>query len=108
MTEHASFAVLAVFLIPLGVSLLLMLIPSRERSLIIALTAVASLAMFAVSVYVFLSYDFGGEQFQGVKAWNYMSDVGLLGDEGIQLKVGVDGIAAAMVLLTGIVILPGT
>tara|TARA_Y100000588_G_scaffold378362_1_gene458719 strand:- start:2287 stop:3777 length:1491 start_codon:yes stop_codon:yes gene_type:complete len=108
MTENDSFAVLAVFLIPLGVSLLLMLIPSRERSLIIALTAVASLAMFAVSVYVFLSYDFGGEQFQGVKAWNYMSDVGLLGDEGIQLKVGVDGIAAAMVLLTGIVILPGT
>ena len=108
MTENDSFAVLAVFLIPLGVSLLLMLIPSRERSLIIALTAVASLAMFAVSVYVFLSYDFGGEQFQGVKAWNYMSDVGLLGDEGIQVKVGVDGIAAAMVLLTGIVILPGT
>lgn len=108
MTENDSFAVLAVFLIPLGSSLLLMLIPSRERSLIIALTAVSSLAMLAVSVYVFLSYDFGGEQFQGVKAWNYMSDVGLLGDEGIQLKVGVDGIAAAMVLLTGIVIVPGT
>jgi len=108
MVENDAFALLAVFLIPLGTAVLLMLVPSRERSLIIALTAASSLAMFAVSLYVFLQYDFNGDQFQGVKAWNYMSDMGLLGDEGIQLKVGIDGIAAAMVLLTGIVIVPGT
>lgn len=108
MVENDAYALLAVFLIPLGTAVLLMLVPSRERSLIIAITAASSLAMFAVSLYVFLAYDFGGEQFQGVKAWSYMSDVGLLGEEGIQLKVGTDGIAAAMVLLTGIVIVPGT
>lgn len=108
MVENDAFALLAVFLIPLGTAVLLMAVPSRERSLIIALTAASSLAMFAVSLYVFLQYDFNGEQFQGVKAWNYMSDMGLLGEEGIQLKVGIDGIAAAMVLLTGIVIVPGT
>ena len=33
-----------------------------------------------------------------------MENVGILGEKGIQLKVGVDGIAAAMVLLTGIMI----
>ena len=108
MNENDAYALLAVFLIPLGSAVLLMLVPSRERSLIIALTAASSLAMFAVSLYVFLGFDFNGEQFQGVKAWNYMNDVGLLGEEGIQLKVGVDGIAVAMVLLTGIVIVPGT
>ena len=108
MTESDAPALLAVFLIPLGTALLLMLIPSRERSLIIALTAVSSLAMFVISVMVFLQYDFDGAQFQGVRAWTYMENIGILGEDGIQLKVGIDGIAAAMVLLTGIVIMPGT
>jgi NADH-quinone oxidoreductase subunit M len=108
MTESDAYALLAVFLIPLGTSVVLTLVPSRERSLIIAITALSSLAMLTVSLYVFLRYDFTGEQFQGVQAWTYMENVGLLGEDGIQLKVGIDGIAAAMVLLTGIVIVPGT
>ena len=48
MTENDAYALLAVFLIPLGTSALLMLVPSRERSLIIAITAASSIAMFAV------------------------------------------------------------
>lgn len=108
MTESDAPALLAVFLIPLGTALLLMLIPSKERTLIIALTAVSSFAMFVISVAVFLQYDFEGAQFQGVRAWTYMENIGILGEDGIQLKVGVDGIAASMVLLTGIVIMPGT
>jgi NADH-quinone oxidoreductase subunit M len=108
MTESDAVLLLALFLIPLGTAALLMLVPSRERSLIVGLTAASSLAMFVISLYVFVAYDFNGAQFQGVDAWNYMHNVGLLGEEGIQLKVGIDGIAAAMVLLTGIVILPGT
>jgi len=108
MTESDAPALLAVFLIPLGTALLLMVVPSKERSLIVALTAVSSFAMFVISVAVFLQYDFDGAQFQGVRAWTYMENIGILGDDGIQLKVGIDGIAASMVLLTGIVIMPGT
>jgi NADH-quinone oxidoreductase subunit M len=108
MTESDAPALLAVFLIPLGTALLLMLIPSKERTLIVALTAVSSFAMFVISVAVFLQYDFEGAQFQGVRAWTYMENMGILGEDGIQLKVGIDGIAASMVLLTGIVIMPGT
>ncbi len=108
MTESDAPALLAVFLVPLGTALLLMLIPSKERTLIIALTAVSSFAMFVISVAVFLQYDFEGAQFQGVRAWTYMENIGILGEDGIQLKVGIDGIAASMVLLTGIVIMPGT
>ena len=67
MVENDAWALLAVFLIPLGTAVLLMLVPSRERSLIIAITAASSLAMFAVSLYVFLAYDFSGDQFQGVQ-----------------------------------------
>ncbi len=108
MTEPDALALLAVFLIPLGTALLLMVVPSTERSLLIGITALSGFAMFIISVMVFLQYDFEGAQFQGVRSWTYMENVGLLGKDGIQLKVGIDGIAAAMVLLTGIVILPGT
>ena len=104
MTPDDGYVLLALFLVPLGSALLLIAIPSRERSAIIGLTAVSSLAMFAMSVYVFARYDFHSTaQFQGVQAWDWIENAGLLGPSAIQLKVGVDGIAAAMVLLTGIV-----
>jgi NADH-quinone oxidoreductase subunit M len=108
MTESDGYILLALFLVPLGSALLLMLTPSRERAAIVGITALSSLVMFVLSVYVFVRYSFTGEQFQGVLAFNWISNVGLLGPEGIQLKVGVDGIAVTMVLLTGIVILAGT
>ena len=109
MTENEGYVLLALFLVPLAGAVLLMLTPSRERAAIIGLTAVASLAMFVMSVYVFVRYSLDtSAQFQGVLAWDWVENAGLLGEHGIQLKVGVDGIGAAMVLLTGIVILAGT
>jgi NADH-quinone oxidoreductase subunit M len=108
MSSNDAYLMLATFLIPLGAAVLLMLTPSRERSAIVAITGLASLAMFTIAVYLFLAYDFEGPQFQGVKAWTWMENAGILGERGIQLKVGMDGIAAPMVLLTGIVIMPGT
>jgi NADH-quinone oxidoreductase subunit M len=108
MTETDGYVLLALFLVPLGSALLLMLTPSRERGAIVGITALSSLAMFVLSLYVFLAYEFTGDQFQAVLAFNWIANVGLLGDDGIQLKVGVDGIAVSMVLLTGIVILAGT
>jgi hypothetical protein len=104
MTESDGYVLLALFLVPLGTSALLMLVPSRERSIVIGLTAISSLAMFVMALYVFLSYSFNGDQFQGVLAFTWMENVGLLGQDGIQIKVGVDGIAASLVLLTGIVV----
>ena len=108
MTENEGYLLLALPLIPLGSALLLMLIPSRERTVIRGVTGAASLAMFLISVYVFFAFDYKGEQFQGVLAWPWIEDVGFLGENGIQLKVGIDGIAASMILLTGIVIMSGT
>ena len=108
MTANEGYLLLALPLIPLGGAILLMLVPARERAAIVILTGLASLAMFAISVYVFFAFDYRGEQFQGVLAWPWLERAGFLGADGIQLKVGVDGIAAPMILLTGIVILSGT
>lgn len=108
MTENDGYVLLALPLLPLAAALLLMLIPNRERSAQIGLTGLASLAMFALSLYAFVQYEWGGEQFQAVKAIPWMENVGFLGEDGMQLKVGIDGIAASMILLTGIVIVAGT
>lgn len=108
MSENDAYVLIALFVIPLAGSVLLMLTPSRERGAIVAITGLCSFAMFALSVYAFLAFDFGGDRFQGVHAWTWMEHVGFLQEHGIQLKVGLDGISAPMVLLTGIVIMPGT
>ncbi|MCY3656251.1 MAG: NADH-quinone oxidoreductase subunit M [Chloroflexi bacterium] len=108
MTDNEGYLLLSLPLIPLGAAVLLMFVPSGERTLIRMVTGVASVAMFVISVYVFFAFDYRGEQFQGVLAWPWFENVGFLGENGVQLKVGVDGIAAPMVLLTGIVILTGT
>lgn len=109
MTESDGYVLLALFLVPLGTAVLLMLVPSRERAVIIGVTALASTAMFALSLYTFASYSFAeGQQFQGVLAFTWMENMGVLGADGIQVKVGIDGITASLVLLTGIVIVPGT
>jgi len=109
MSTSDGYVLVALILLPLASALLLMLTPSRERGGIMAITGIASLAMFMLSTYVFLRYDFGStEQFQGVLAWPWLHNVGFLGDDGIQIKVGIDGIAASMVLLTGIIVMAGT
>ena len=108
MTDNEGYLLLSLPLIPLGAAVLLMFVPSGERTLIRIVTGASSVAMFVISVYVFFAFDYRGEQFQGVLAWPWFENVGFLGENGVQLKVGVDGIAAPMVLLTGIVILTGT
>ena len=108
MTSADGYVLIALCLIPLGTSLALFLVPTTQRSAVQALTGIASLVMLAFSLYVFFKYQFNGEQFQGVLAWTWMQHVGLLGEKGIQFKVGVDGIGASLVLLTGIVVVPAT
>ncbi|MCA9856378.1 MAG: NADH-quinone oxidoreductase subunit M, partial [Dehalococcoidia bacterium] len=109
MTESDGYVLLALFLVPLGTSVLLMAVPSRERAIVMGLTGLSSIAMMVMALYVFVSYSFNdGSQFEGVLAFDWMENVGFLGEHGIQLKVGIDGITASLVLLTGIVIVPGT
>ena len=108
MTSADGYVLIALCLLPLGVALSLFLVPTRVRSITIFLTGTSSLVMMALSFYVFFKYAFHGEQFQGVLAWTWMQNVGLLGEKGIQLKVGVDGIGASLVLLTGVVVVPAT
>ncbi len=86
-------------LVPFAAIFLLLAIPGRRRTAIKASAVGIGGFVAILSLYVFLSYDHvrGGFQFQEVYAW--------IPSLGIQWRVGVDGISALMVLLTGIVTL---
>ena len=71
--------------------------------------AAAAIVTMLLSVYVFLAYDQSAGGMQLERTWQWLSMPGPwpLGDHAITLHLGVDGIAAPMVLLTGIVLFTG-
>jgi NADH-quinone oxidoreductase subunit M len=103
---HALVALIA---IPILSALLLVFVPSEKRDVVRIVAVLASLAMFALSVYVFVAYETSDtQQFDFFIRYNWIENVGILGDNGISLALGVDGISATMILLNGIVTLAGT
>ena len=88
MTESDGYILIALMVLPLITAVGLMLVPSKERSAIVGITAISSLALFIMSVYVFAAYSFEGDTYQGVLSYPWIENVGLLGDAGISLKVG--------------------
>ncbi|MGH2586302.1 MAG: complex I subunit 4 family protein, partial [Dehalococcoidia bacterium] len=57
--------------------------------------------------WVFFGFETGEGGIQFERRWDWAENVAFLGPDGITLHLGVDGIAAPMVLLTGIVIFAG-
>ncbi|MGH2610282.1 MAG: complex I subunit 4 family protein, partial [Tepidiformaceae bacterium] len=66
--------------------------------------------MLALSTYIFVAYQTGPDQgaIQMELRWDWVENVAFLGENGIQLYLGVDGISATMALLTGVVAFAGT
>ena len=106
--NRSGYWLLATWLLPLVVAALLVFIPSRRANLVRAIAGLAGVAMFLLSLYIFIAYQAGEETYQFEKQWTWMENAGVLGPRGITLHLGVDGIAAPLVLLTGIVIMGGT
>ena len=78
-----------------------MLIPSSRPNTIRWTAALFGVIGLAFSVYTFVAYDYveGGYQFQ--RQWQWVESL------GISVHLGVDGISAPMILLTGIVMFTG-
>lgn len=95
-------------LVPGGAAILGILIPGRYANAHRALSVLASFMTLGISVYVFAMYDYqqGGLQFDLQYPW--IENVGFFGENGISLHLAVDGIAAPLVLLNGIVAFTGT
>ena len=96
------FALVAV---PLGSAVVFMLIPARYPQLVRHVALVSAGAQFVMSLIVFFAYEFdGGRGLRFDFRWDWLENVGFLGENGITLHLAVDGIAAPLVLLTGLVI----
>jgi len=103
MTEHAaSFPYLSCMLLSPFVGLLIMLcLKNEQKFLIRAVSVVASGISLALAIFTFVAYDktLGGLQFVEKYEW--------VRTFGITYFVGVEGLNAPMLLLTGIVIFTG-
>ena len=110
MIGFHSYALFLLIVLPLvGAGVILVTPGTKVKTVRLAATTTALLTLL-LSAYVFLAYDHsnGGIQFERIWQWLSMPGPWPLGDHAVTLHLGIDGIAAPMVLLTGIVLFTGT
>jgi NADH-quinone oxidoreductase subunit M len=101
-------ALVALILIPLLTALALVFVPQERKDIVRLLAVMVGAVLFAISLYVFIAYEPTESQFSFDIRYEWLSNVGILGDDGISIHLGVDGIAATMILLNGVVTFAGT
>jgi NADH-quinone oxidoreductase subunit M len=109
MSNFDSYALFLLVVIPMAGAVVIMLIPGAQSRQIRWVSVAFALVTMLLSFYVFWAYDhdLGGFQFQRTWDWLAMPGTGPLSDKAITLSLGIDGIAAPMILLTGIVMFTG-
>jgi NADH-quinone oxidoreductase subunit M len=101
--EWVLFGLIAV---PMGCAVVFMLVPSHYPQLVRYIALLGGGAMFALSVVSFFAYEFDGSNgLEYELQWEWLENIGFLGENGITFYLGLDGISAPLVLLNGIVIL---
>jgi NADH-quinone oxidoreductase subunit M len=106
---QTGYVLLATIAVPLLAAAALVLVPSRYPNVVRGIALAVGFALFGLSLYAFFAYQLSsGEQFQFDMRWDWIENVGFLREHGISLHLGIDGIGAPMVLLTGVVSFAGT
>jgi NADH-quinone oxidoreductase subunit M len=97
-----QFPILSVIVFtPILAGMLILLIPAdRKTEVRVTALAAAAFAML-LSIWVYFSYDISAGGYQFVEKYNWLPAL------GISYHVGVDGINAPLVLLTGVVMFTG-
>lgn len=88
--------------IPIAGALILMAVPKDSKTAIRMIASAFSFVTMVVSWVVFLGYDKAAGSFQFVEQYLWLKQF------GISYHLGVDGISAPMVLLTGIIMFTGS
>ena len=109
MGTFDSYALLAVIALPLAGAVALMAIPGDRRTAVRYTAAAVAFVAMLLSFYLFAAYDHdrGGVQFERTWEWLPLPGAWPLGDQGISLALGLDGISAPMMLLSGVVMFTG-
>ena len=105
---QTGYVLLAMIAVPLIAAVILLAVPSRYPNVVRGFALAVSFVLFGLSLYAFFAYQIAQvEQYQFDLRWTWIENIGMLGEEGITLHLGIDGIGAAMILLTGIVTFAG-
>jgi len=103
-------SLLALIILPLLGVVLLMLIPSTYKDVVRYSALAISTIVSLIALLVYLSFDHSIQGYQFLYTYSWLDIPGVWGEGSgaISLDLGIDGIAALMVLLTGIVMFTGT
>ena len=105
--QHILLALIA---LPMVGAAIIMAIPGARAGAIRRVATAFGLVVMLLSFYLFARYYFDGDGARFENSWRWLELPGpwKFGDIGISLTLGVDGVAAPMLLLTGIVMFTGT
>jgi len=106
--EAQGYVVLSCLAMPILAALAILLTPGAQKMAIRYIALFFATAMLGLSVYIFVAYQVGGDDIQMSLRWAWVENTAFLGENGISLHLGVDGISALLVLLNGIVAFAGT
>lgn len=97
-----QFPILSIIVFtPIIAGIIILLIPAERKTEVrVTALAAATLAMF-LSIWVYFSYNVAAGGYQFLEKYNWNSQF------GISYHVGVDGMSAPLVLLTGVVMFTG-
>lgn len=97
-----QFPILSVIVFtPILSALVILLIPGDRKNEIRVTALAAALVAFLLSIWVYFSYDTAAAGYQFVEKYTWLPAL------GISYHVGIDGISAPLVLLTGLVMFTG-
>ncbi len=105
--EGQGYVVLATIAIPLLAALLLVFVPGSQKMAVRYISAITGALVAGLSIYIFVAYQVDGPDSQMNLRWAWVENTAFLGENGISLRLAVDGISATMALLTGIVAFAG-
>ena len=109
MDTFDSYVLFITVALPLAGAAVIMAIPGNRPTAIRWTASAVALAAMLLTFYIFVAYDHdaGGVQFARTWKWLELPGFWPLGDQGISLVLGLDGISAPMMLLSGIVMFTG-
>ena len=104
-----SHILLALIALPMVGAAVIMAIPGVRDDAVRRVATAFGLVVMLLSFYLFARYYFDGDGARFANSWQWLNLPGpwKFGDIGISLTLGVDGVAAPMLLLTGIVMFTG-
>ncbi|MCH7606456.1 MAG: NADH-quinone oxidoreductase subunit M, partial [Chloroflexi bacterium] len=102
MHKFDEVALFLIILVPLAGAILTMFMPGDRRKDVWYFAVVVSTITLALSLVIFIRYDWGAGGFQFERVYHWLD-----APVHINLSLGVDGISAPLVLLNGIILFGG-